>query len=58
MLLAELRQRIRHLETPQPWLQDTMNEEDDHIVSSTCPLDIPDIDQILPGGGLFPRCAS
>ena len=48
LLLAELRQRIRHLETPQPWLTG-----DDHIASTTCALDIPDIDQVLPGGGLY-----
>ncbi len=67
LLLAELRQRIRHLETPQPWLsgQDRVpnhtNDQakgqaiagDDHMVSGVCPLDISEIDQILPGGGLY-----
>jgi protein ImuA len=48
LLLAELRQRIRHLETPQPWLSG-----DDHIASGSCPLGIDDIDQVLPGGGLY-----
>ena len=53
LLLAELRQRIRHLETPQPWLSDEGEGHDTHIGLSSCPLNILEIDSFLPGGGLF-----